>query len=434
MSKDTLATFYNSIIKVLSGPLLLLAIPAFLNQVEQGYWYTFTSIAALAVFADLGFSTIVLQFSAHEFAFCKFQENGSVVGDDLHFWKLASFFHFTVNWLTKVSIIVFPIIMFSGYFFLKEKGEQVNWLLPWLIYSCASAFFFLISSILSFLEGCDSVAKTQKIRMVMTAISVCTMLLCLYLGHALYALALAMLLSSCFGFTITFVCFYKFIRQLWKARFLTYYDWKPEFYALIWRYAISWCSGYFIFQLFTPLAFKFHGPVFAGKIGISIAMWTAGFNIANSWITAVIPRINMLIAEKKWQELDFVFEKRLKNALVTMIFGILGYFSAYFILKDSFQFFTRVLELKSMGLLGLCWLMQTYVNGLAIYLRSHKKEPMMPVSLFSAFYVALTTYICANYLSEEFLFLGLFSSYFYGIPVALYLYRLQKRQHGIEKL
>lgn len=429
MNRDTLATFYNSIIKVLSGPLLLLAIPAFLNQVEQGYWYTFTSIAALGVFADLGFSTIVLQFSAHEFAFCKFQEDGSVTGDELHFWKLASFFRFTVNWLTKVSIIVFPIIVVGGYFFLQEKGEQVNWLFPWFIYSYASAFFFLVSSILSFLEGCDSVAKTQKIRMVMTAISVCTMLLCLYLGQGLYALALAMLLSSCFGFAITSVCFYKFIQQLWKTEFLTYYNWKPEFYALIWRYAISWCSGYFIFQLFTPLAFKFHGPVFAGKIGISIAMWTAGFNIANSWLTAIVPRINMLIAENKWQELDFIFEKRLKNALMTMILGILGYFSVYFILKDSFQFFDRILEVKSMGLLGLCWLMQTYINGLAIYLRSHKKEPMMPVSLFSAFYVSITTYVCANCLSENFLFLGFFSSYFYGIPVAFYLYKIQKKQH-----
>ena len=53
-----------------------------------------------------------------------------------------------------------------------------------------------------------------------------------------------------------------------------------------------------VFQLFTPMTFYFHGPVAAGKIGISIAMWTAGFNIAISWITAITPKMNMLIAEK----------------------------------------------------------------------------------------------------------------------------------------
>lgn len=429
MNKDTLATFYNSIIKILSGPLLLLAIPTFLNQVEQGYWYTFTSIAALAVFADLGFATIVLQFSAHEFAFCKFQEDGTVVGEKEHFWKLASFFHFTIGWLKKVSIIVFPIIVIGGYFFLNEKGDMVNWKLPWMIYSCASALFFMVSSILSFLEGCNSVAKTQKIRMLMTAVSVVAMLLSLYFGFGLYALALAMVLSSSIGLLVTILCFHKFISQMWKADFSSLYDWKPEFYALIWRYAISWGSGYFIFQLFTPLAFKFHGPVFAGLIGISVAMWSAGFNIANSWLTSIIPRINMLVAERKWQELDELFNNRLKKALLTMVLGICGYCTIYLMLKDSFHFFDRVLGLKSMVLLGLCWLMQTYINGLAVYLRSHKKEPMMLVSLFSAFYVAITTYLCAVFLPEDYLFLGFFSSYLYGVPVTYYLYRKQKLEH-----
>ena len=431
MNKDTIATFYNSIVKILSGPLLLLAIPTFLNQVEQGSWYTFTSIAALAVFADLGFTTIVLQFSAHEFAFCRFKEDGTVEGNEMHFWKLVSFFKFTISWLKKVSIIVFPVIVIGGYLFLDEKGEIVNWKLPWLIYSCASAIFFLVSSILSFLEGCDSVAKTQKIRMGITAVSVTTMLASLYLGLGLYALALAMLLSSCFGIVMIVLSFHGFIGQLLRSEYESYYNWKPEFYALIWRYAISWGSGYFIFQLFTPLAFKYHGPVFAGLIGISVAMWSAGFNIANSWLTAVIPKINMLVAEHKWQELDVLFNNRLRKALLTMILGICGYCSIYLLLNDSVHFFDRVLGLKSMVLLGLCWLMQTYINGLAVYLRSHKKEPMMPVSLFSAFYVAITTYLCASFLSVDYLFLGFFSSYLYGVPVTYWLYRKQKIEHKI---
>ena len=298
-----------------------------------------------------------------------------------------------------------------------------------MIYSCASALFFMVSSILSFLEGCNSVAKTQKIRMLMTAVSVVAMLLSLYFGFGLYALTLAMVLSSSIGLLVTILCFHKFISQMWTADFSSLYDWKPEFYALIWRYAISWGSGYFIFQLFTPLAFKFHGPVFAGLIGISVAMWSAGFNIANSWLTAVIPRINMLVAERKWQELDVLFNNRLRKALLTMVLGICGYCGLYLLLKDSFHFFDRVLGLKSMGLLGLCWLMQTYINGLAVYLRSHKKEPMMPVSLFSAFYVAITTYLCASFLPEDYLFLGFFSSYLYGVPVTYYLYRQQKQEH-----
>lgn len=58
---------------------------------------------------------------------------------------------------------------------------------------------------------------------------------------------------------------------------------------------------------FTPL--KFHSPIFAGKVGLSIAAWTAGSNIALTWITAITPKINMLIAEHKWNDLDRIFHK-----------------------------------------------------------------------------------------------------------------------------
>ena len=89
------------------------------------------------------------------------------------------------------------------------------------------------------------------------------------------------------------------------------YDWGKEFFPLLWRYAVSWCSGYFIFQTFIPIAFYFHGADYSGKLGISIAMWMAGYNIAMSWINAILPRINNLIALHKWNVLDKLFFKSL---------------------------------------------------------------------------------------------------------------------------
>ena len=72
--KDLVNTAFNQLYRLISGPLMLLFIPLYLTQEEQGYWYTFSSVAALSVFADLGFSNIILQFAAHEFAFLKFKD------------------------------------------------------------------------------------------------------------------------------------------------------------------------------------------------------------------------------------------------------------------------------------------------------------------------------------------------------------------------
>ena len=85
--RDVFSTFLNQGWRIISGPLVLLCIPYFLSAIDQGYWYTFISVAALSVLADLGFSNIILQFSAHEFAFLSFQDNNLINGDSEHLNK-----------------------------------------------------------------------------------------------------------------------------------------------------------------------------------------------------------------------------------------------------------------------------------------------------------------------------------------------------------
>jgi hypothetical protein len=256
-----------------------------------------------------------------------------------------------------------------------------------------------------------------------------TILLGLYFHLTLYALALSLVISSCLGLFLLLRIFARPMRQLWGLAKTSHYNWWPEFSNLIWRYAISWCSGYFIFQLFTPLAFKFHGPVFAGKVGMSIAAWTAGYNIASTWLTAVTPKLNMLVAEKNWPQLDAVFNKNLRYSLMTMFLGGTVYFFLYFWMVDKIFFFKRLLGPLGMSILFTCWLLQLYINDLAVYLRSHKKEPLMLLSAVSAIYVAVTTYFCAYYLNEEMLFGGFLSSYFWGLPIVVMIWRKQKQAH-----
>ena len=120
--KDIFSTMMNQSWRIVSGPLTLLCIPLFLTASEQGYWYTFISLAALSVLADLGFSNIILQFSAHEFAFLHFEEQMLIVGSQDHLQKLAAFFKFSLKWLLKVVIIIFPLIIVGGYFFMSLKA------------------------------------------------------------------------------------------------------------------------------------------------------------------------------------------------------------------------------------------------------------------------------------------------------------------------
>lgn len=232
--RDLLNTALNQIYRLLSGPMMLLFIPLFLTQEEQGYWYTFTSLAALAIFADLGFSTIILQFAAHEFAFLKFKDNGEIEGDYIHLRKLADFFRFSLKWLIIIVSIVFPLIILYGFYFINLKGNiNIAWKMPWLIYAFLSAIVFIYSSLLYFFEGCNSVAKVEFIRFKISVITSIMVLLGLFFEVKLYALSLSLLVSFLYGLYMLYKNFNIAMKQLWNISKVQYYSWKKEFFNLI---------------------------------------------------------------------------------------------------------------------------------------------------------------------------------------------------------
>lgn len=429
--KDVLSTFLNQVWRVVSGPLLLLCIPLFLTDVEQGYWYTFISVAALSTLADLGFSNIILQFAAHEFAFLHFTSDRKIAGDAHHLDKLASFFRFSLSWLTKVVLVVFPLIVMGGYWFIASKGEAgVYWQGAWMVYAIFSAFLFINSMILSFFEGCNSVSQIQRIRFQIACITTCAMMAGLLLDLHLWALAGSSVMGAVTGAYFIICNFRVPMGQLLQRAAHFSYPWWLEFFPLIWRYAISWGSGFLVFQLFTPVAFYFQGPVAAGKIGISIAMWTAGFNIAISWITAITPQMNMYIAEKKWKALDAAFRNGMMKSVGTMCMGGAAFFAFALAFQDSFFFFQRILSISGMGILFLAWLIQVPVNGMAIYLRAHKKEPLVKISCINAIIVVCGTAICGKIFTPEYMFLGFLTGTIFQVVTIFGILRDYQWQHS----
>ena len=143
LKKDVLYSLFNSISRLLTGPLLILFISIYLTPEAQGYWFTFSSLAALSVFADLGFTTIVSQFSSHEFAYLNLSEDGYFIGDGEKINKFASLLKFVISWATKVSIIAFPIIILIGFITFNDKNENINWMIPWFLYIIGSSFNFI---------------------------------------------------------------------------------------------------------------------------------------------------------------------------------------------------------------------------------------------------------------------------------------------------
>lgn len=427
LTHDFRQTAINQVWRLISGPLLLLFIPLYLSAEAQGYWYTFVSLAALAVFADMGFSAILMLFSSHEFAHLKFSADYRLVGDEKHIKRLATLWTFSLKWSGIMACLVFPVVLTIGFLILSGKDLSVEWVLPWVIYGLASIIVFINSMALSFIEGCDSVGDIQKIRLKISMANVAVTLLLLLLGVSLYALAFSLLTASVVGCAMIVGRYRQLFLQLFNEAKGAQQSWFKEIRPLMWRYAVSWVSGYFILSIFSPVAFHYYSPVQAGKVGLSIAVCTAIFAIANIWVGIITPKISMLVAKKDYLSLNSIFFRHLFLAALTYVAGILVLYLILRYLHGVIPVGDRLVGLQSLMFLALGWFFQLLINALAIYMRAHKEEPLMLVSVLNGAFVAGATILIATYLPFEYYFSGFLLAYIWILPWVFMLFRKHKK-------
>lgn len=416
LSKDFRHTALNQIWKLFSSPLLLILLPIYLTPEAQGYWYTFISMAALAVFADMGFSAVLLLFSAHEFAHLSFNDRKILIGQEANLIRMATLFMFAARWSATMAFITFPIVLLIGFYILDSKQSTADWKLPWLIYGASSILVFFNSMLLSFIEGCDSVSDAQKIRFQTSIATFASTFILLILGAGLYALAISLLAGAITSSLLIFKKYKNMIFQLYKKGLVEHHPWRQETLPLIWRFAISWISGYFIFSIFTPIAFHYYGAIEAGKVGLSMAVCTAVFGISNIWITAITPKMNIHVAQNNYLALNSEFKRSLCMATLTYFLGILAFIFAFKALKNHVPLIDRLVSIDAFLMISLGWLAQLIINSLAIYMRTHKKEPLVIVSVTNGIYVCISTILAAAYLPFEYFFIGFISAYLIVLP------------------
>ena len=166
-----------------------------------------------------------------------------------------------------------------------------------MIFTAANLF---VSAAAAILEGCGKVAHVALMRLLQSVFAVTAVWLILSLGGHLYALTISSLMMALIGFSWLRIKYRKFFIDLLAHRTpLHGMSWRKEIWPFQWRIAVSWMSGYLIFQLFTPLLFKTHGPEVAGQMGMRLQMIGA-MNVATmAWISTKAPTYGRMVAKNQ---------------------------------------------------------------------------------------------------------------------------------------
>jgi O-antigen/teichoic acid export membrane protein len=384
------------------GPISALLIATRFTPEIQGYYYSFASLLALQTFAELSLSVVIVQFASHEWSNLELNKKGFIVGKTDSFSRLVSLAHIATKWYITASILLVLLLGIGGYiFFSHSPNVTVDWKMPWLILCVITGLHLCVLPFLSLLEGCNQVSKTYYFRLIFAIGASLSAWIAILSGAGLWTAPISSLVSLiCIG-TLILKNYCPFFKSLFFSHPVgPRMKWSSDIFPLQWRVALSRIGGYFQGSLFTPILFHYHGPVIAGQMGMAWGLVAALENFISAWLAPKIPLFGIFVARRDYSSLNRLFWRLMTITLglacltAMMIWGLV-----YILYEYGFSIATRVLPPLPLALFLLATVIAAIAFPMSLYMRAHKQEPLLFLSVLAGALSCLSTVILGKYFS-----------------------------------
>ena len=396
----------------------------------QGYYYTFLNLMAVQVFAELGLGNVVVNFASHEWSKLTLCGGNRIAGPEEPLRRLTSLGRFAFRWYAAAGAAVFVLVGAVGWFFFASSPDTtIRWELPWALFCLLVGVRLAGTPFMTLLEGCNQISSVYLCRLIDVVATSVTLWLCIVLGLGLFAPCCSLLAGVLCCVLFLFSRYRHFFRGFFR-RSDAGISWRNEILPMQWRIALSFIGGYFTFYLFTPLTFRFEGPAAAGRMGMTFAVASGLSTIASTWVYTRVPRFGLLIARKRFRELDQLFYRLAFLSTTILFVGGLFTWSLAYLLQGKHPFFsTRMLSPLPMGLLFLATLGMQVSLCQAAYLRAHKKEPFLILSIVQGLSTCLSLWVLGRWYGT----LGMVAGYLavvalFALPYGTYVWSRRRKE------
>jgi len=433
------AVFYGILTRIwqiFAGPFTAILIATKFSPELQGYYYTFGSLLALQVFVQLGLGTVIIQFASHEWSKLSIHETGKIVGDNEALSRMVSLAQIALKWYATAGIITFFGLGLGGNYFFSIKTDlsvNINWTAQWWSLCFLTGLTIFLVPIWSLLEGCNQVANVYKYRFMEGLVKSLLVWVAILAGAKLWIPTISSIAGLIWAILFLHKKYWKFLKTLLFSKPIgSKFDWRLDILPMQWRIAVSWLSGYFVFSMFTPVLFQYHGAVLAGQMGMTWSLISVLSSVSNNWVKPKAPYFGILIAQKKYEQLDNLFRRLVIIVSTVAGIGALSIWILVFSLnKIHFPLIDRILPPLPLALFLMATFTQTISIPFSIYLRAHKEEPAMVLSVVSAILICTSNLTFGKYYSVTGMATGYLLINILIIPFLLRIwYQCRAKWHG----
>jgi hypothetical protein len=382
---------------ILSGAVTILLIARLLTPAEQGYYYTFYSLVSLQIVFELGFSFVILQLAAHESAQLKIAPDGVISGSEVAHSRLASILQKSILWYSFAALVMAAGLVIAGFYFFSAHHQAtgaVAWKAPWIGVVFAAIFTFQMDPIFSFLEGCGFVPQVARLRFAQMATGTTLAWVAFAAHDGLFAPAAMIAGQALAGFIFVFSKRQLLLPLLRRRNTEHSVGWRTEIWPFQWRIAVSCMCTYLVFPLFNPVLFAYRGAAEAGRMGMSLNIANALLAVASAWINTKASPFGNMIARRDFAALDHTFFRTLVQSGALLLFGEAVILSGLFFAEPHFPHLAlRMLPIPLFALLMFTLFLSHIAASEAAYLRAHKQEPFLILSVLVGIFTGISTLV-----------------------------------------
>jgi len=354
-----------------------------LSPVEQGYFFTQTSLGALQLLTEFGMSYALMQTASH-------------LAEEHHAGEIPALFRTALRHNAVTTIGGGVLVALLGVAVLRTHrgagGETVHWLGPWLAFVTAIAAYQQLQPRVALLEGAGFTADVWRWRAVQELVGGLALLAALALGAGLWASAIGYAARSVFA-----VAWQRSIVALLRmdddGRRMS---WR-EVWRFQWKVGLSLLAAFLLFQFLGPLLFAVAGPTVAGRIGLAMALCNGTIAVSTAWLSSQAPAFGQLTAQRRWGELDARFRHVLGASLLfsaTVAGGVVaGVALAQWVLPSLAPRFPSMALLVPIMAAAV---VHHYLFALATYLRAQREEPLLPLYVVGSLVTAAALVVAAR--------------------------------------
>lgn len=432
LDKHILATLMHRSWTVLAGGVTVMLIPLCFDSVKQGYYFAFYSILALQIFFELGMGQVVIQIVAHEAAHLRQNDNGSFEGDNEHMSRLFILRAQLQRWYFPAAVLFAAIVSSTGLVFFGDRGlSWEEWEPAWMLLVGVTAINLNLSWRIAMVEGFGLVKNISQLRLWQSLVGYLLFWCCLVLGAGLWVVVIvpaATAVSTAIWLRLSTAAAVFAIESDHIA--VQPISWSRDILPFQWRIAVSWISGYFIFQLFTPLIFEQAGAAEAGRLGLAITVFAAIGTIGLSWVNAKASKFSMMIARRESIALLNEFKGvALRSLMATTLISISVILIAWYATVIELQIMSRISDLSVLICLAFITIINSIIFSAAIFMRAHREEPMLANSVVSGLIIAIVSWFSSKYGAFQMMAAYAAVTFFIGFPWTIYTFHKYILRH-----